>query len=151
LRAATYLYNESEARKNQAPCPGSALSNLYGPVDNGVTLDHLRDRRDLLAGPERFRRAADARVQGMDARLPRLDQGVSALVQDLHDRGLDRDVVVVWGEFGRTPRVNAMGGRDHWHRVSCALLAGGGMKTGQVIGSPRPGISRRCNDRDRPF
>ena len=68
--------------------------------------------------------------------LPRLDQAVSALVQDIHDRGMDKDVsVVVWGEFGRSPRINKDAGRDHWPRVSCALLAGGGMRTGQVIGS----------------
>jgi len=68
--------------------------------------------------------------------LPLLDQGVSALVEDLHQRGLDKDVsVVVWGEFGRTPTINKDAGRDHWSRVSCGLLAGGGMKTGQVIGA----------------
>jgi hypothetical protein len=68
--------------------------------------------------------------------IPALDVGLSALVNDLHDRGLDRDVsVVVWGEFGRTPKINANGGRDHWPSIGCALLAGGGMKTGQVIGS----------------
>jgi hypothetical protein len=67
--------------------------------------------------------------------MPLLDQAVSALVSDLHERGLDKDVsVVVWGEFGRTPRVNKSAGRDHWPQVSCALLAGGGMRTGQVIG-----------------
>jgi len=74
------------------------------------------------------------------ARLPdqlaRFDQGITALVEDLHRRGLDRDVsVVAWGEFGRTPRINKDGGRDHWPQVSCCLLAGGGMRTGQVIGS----------------
>jgi hypothetical protein len=68
--------------------------------------------------------------------FPLLDQGLSALVGDLHDRGLDRDVsVVVWGEFGRTPVINAQAGRDHWPRVACALMAGGGMRTGQVIGA----------------
>ena len=68
--------------------------------------------------------------------LPYFDQGVSALIEDLHQRGLDKDVsVVVWGEFGRTPRINANGGRDHWPQVSFALLAGGGLRTGQVIGS----------------
>jgi uncharacterized protein (DUF1501 family) len=68
--------------------------------------------------------------------LPLLDQGVSALVEDLHHRGLDKDVsVVIWGEFGRTPTINKDAGRDHWPTVSCALLAGGGMRTGQVIGS----------------
>ena len=70
------------------------------------------------------------------ADLPLLDQGVSALVEDLHQRGLERDVsVVVWGEFGRTPKINAQAGRDHWPNVSCTLLAGGGMRTGQVIGT----------------
>ena len=68
--------------------------------------------------------------------LPLLDQGVSALIEDLHQRGLEKEVsVVVWGEFGRTPTINKDGGRDHWPRVSCAVVAGGGMKTGQVIGS----------------
>ena len=68
--------------------------------------------------------------------LPLLDQGLTALITDLHQRGLDKDVsVVVWGEFGRTPFINKDGGRDHWPRVSCALLAGGGMRTGQVIGA----------------
>ena len=68
--------------------------------------------------------------------MPMFDQGVSALIQDLHDRGLNKDVAVcVWGEFGRTPKINKNGGRDHWPRVSCALLAGGGMKHGQVIGA----------------
>lgn len=67
--------------------------------------------------------------------LPPFDQGVSALVEDLHQRGLDKDVTVIaWGEFGRTPKINKGGGRDHWPQVSCALLAGGGMRTGQAIG-----------------
>jgi len=69
-------------------------------------------------------------------RIPKLDMALAALVEDLHMRGLDRDVsVVVWGEFGRTPRINKKAGRDHWQPVSFALLAGGGMRTGQVIGS----------------
>jgi len=68
--------------------------------------------------------------------MPLLDRAVAALVGDLHERGLDKDVaVVVWGEFGRTPRINKDAGRDHWPQVSCALLAGGGMRTGQVIGA----------------
>jgi hypothetical protein len=68
--------------------------------------------------------------------LPLLDQGLSALIEDIHARGLDKDIsVVVWGEFGRTPTINKEAGRDHWPRVSCALLAGGGMKLGQVIGA----------------
>ncbi|MCH8830212.1 MAG: DUF1501 domain-containing protein, partial [Planctomycetes bacterium] len=72
----------------------------------------------------------------MRERLPLLDKGLSALVSDLHDRGMDKDVsVLVCSEFGRTPKVNKKAGRDHWPRANCALLAGGGMRTGQVIGS----------------
>jgi hypothetical protein len=68
--------------------------------------------------------------------FPVFDQCVSALVEDLHQRGLDRDcTVIVMGEFGRTPKISAQVGRDHWPQVNCALLAGGGMKTGQVIGT----------------
>jgi len=68
--------------------------------------------------------------------FPMLDQGVTALIEDLERRDMLDDVtVVVWGEFGRTPKINERAGRDHWPGVSCALLAGGGMRTGQVIGA----------------
>ncbi|MDB5313103.1 MAG: hypothetical protein JWO38_7305 [Gemmataceae bacterium] len=68
--------------------------------------------------------------------FPVFDQCVSALVEDLHQRGLDEDcTVIAMGEFGRTPRISAQVGRDHWPQVNCALLAGGGMPTGQVIGA----------------
>ena len=70
------------------------------------------------------------------ATLPALDQGIAALVEDLESRGMLDDIsVVVWGEFGRTPKINGNAGRDHWPSVAGALLAGGGMRTGQVIGS----------------
>ncbi len=257
-------YNGSELRQNHAPCLGSVLSRLQGPVDktvppfvglapkmghmewadpgqpgflglehgplkpdgelmgdmvlNGVTLDRLNDRRRLLTSLDRFRHGVDT-MKGMDALdqrafdlltskklvdaldiskedpkvrerygvgtkdnvddggpcwnhqflaarrlveagarcvtlafgrwdfhgdnfgqlkkyLPMLDSAVTALVQDIYDRGLDKDVsVVVWGEFGRSPRINKDAGRDHWPRVAAGLLAGGGMRTGQVIGS----------------
>jgi hypothetical protein len=66
----------------------------------------------------------------------KLDQCFTALVDDLEARGMLDDVTVIaWGEFGRTPRINPQAGRDHWPQVSCALLAGGGMRTGQVIGA----------------
>jgi hypothetical protein len=68
--------------------------------------------------------------------LPLFDQGITALVEDIYARGLDRDVtVIVWGEFGRTPKINKEAGRDHWARVNSAILSGGGMKVGQVIGT----------------
>jgi len=68
--------------------------------------------------------------------LPLFDVGLSALIQDLDERGLLEDIAVVaWGEFGRTPKINANAGRDHWPRVAGALLAGGGLRCGQVLGS----------------
>jgi hypothetical protein len=78
----------------------------------------------------------------------KLDQCLTALVEDLDVRGMLDDVTVIaWGEFGRTPKINKDAGRDHWPQVSCAILAGGGMKTGQVIGSTdRDG----ANAKDRP-
>lgn len=74
---------------------------------------------------------------------PQLDQSLYALITDLHERGLDQDVlVVVWGEMGRTPRVGTQrgttAGRDHWPQSGFTLLAGGGLKMGQVIGATDP-------------
>lgn len=67
---------------------------------------------------------------------PILDHALTVLIEDLKERDLIDDVLVVaWGEFGRTPKINAKGGRDHWPRVAMGLMAGGGLKTGQVIGS----------------
>lgn len=68
--------------------------------------------------------------------IPAFDQALSALLEDLTERGLIDDVtVLVWGEFGRTPAISKSAGRDHWPNVACALLAGGGLRTGQVLGS----------------
>ncbi len=83
--------------------------------------------------------------------LPTFDRGISALINDIHQRGLDKDVtVVVWGEFGRTPRINKDAGRDHWASVNGALLAGGGMKTGQAIGATDK-IGAYANVRPVPY
>ena len=68
--------------------------------------------------------------------LPNLDRGIANLVQDLHDRGMGDDVVLmVAGEFGRTPKVNNNAGRDHWSPVMSAMVAGGGLKMGQAVGA----------------
>lgn len=68
--------------------------------------------------------------------FPDFDQALSALVEDLNERSLLQDTTVIaWGEFGRTPKINKDAGRDHWPNVSCAVLAGGGMQTGQIIGA----------------
>ena len=71
-----------------------------------------------------------------DELLPMLDQGLSALLEDLDQRGLlEETLVVVMGEFGRTPRINAQAGRDHWGSCSSTVLAGGGIRGGTVHGS----------------
>lgn len=71
----------------------------------------------------------------MREQLPQLDQGFHALVSDLYDRGLDKDVaVVLWGEFGRAPKISRGDGRDHWPEAGAAVVAGGGFRVGQVIG-----------------
>jgi uncharacterized protein DUF1501 len=71
----------------------------------------------------------------MRDQLPELDLAVFALVTDLYDRGLQNDVaVVIWGEFGRAPRISRIAGRDHWPEAGAALIAGGGFKVGQAIG-----------------
>ena len=68
--------------------------------------------------------------------VPVVDHALATLVADLGERGMLDDVLIVaWGEFGRTPKVNAKAGRDHWPRVSPGLMAGGGIRTGQVIGA----------------
>jgi hypothetical protein len=82
--------------------------------------------------------------------LPKVDRGIANLIQDLYDRGLDKDVVtVMWGEFGRTPKINNNdGGRDHWSPVMSALVAGGGLRMGQAIGASS---SRGEHPKDRPL
>jgi hypothetical protein len=82
--------------------------------------------------------------------LPLVDRGVANLIQDLHDRGMADDVVtVMWGEFGRTPKINnSDAGRDHWSPVMSALIAGGGLKMGQAIGSSS---AKAEYPKDRPY
>src|SRR6185503_12039944 len=71
-----------------------------------------------------------------DTLLPQLDQGLAALLTRLNARGLlDSTAVFVTGEFGRTPQVNPRAGRDHWPRAMFALLAGGGVRGGRVLGA----------------
>jgi hypothetical protein len=74
--------------------------------------------------------------EGYQSLLPLYDRCIAALINDLHERGLSDDVcVVAWGEFGRTPKVNKAGGRDHWPGAGCVLFAGGGLKVGQYVGA----------------
>lgn len=82
--------------------------------------------------------------------LPELDRGLGNLIRDLHDRGMENDVITVcWGEFGRNPKINGDdGGRDHWPYAMSAMIAGGGLKMGQAIGSTN---ARGEHPKDRPY
>lgn len=89
----------------------------------------------MLQGDYNWDWHKDVFAEGRGA-LPLLDLGLSAMLEDLDERGLLDDVAIVaWGEFGRTPKINGNAGRDHWPRVAGGLLAGGGLKCGQTIGS----------------
>jgi uncharacterized protein (DUF1501 family) len=81
-----------------------------------------------------------------------MDQALSALIEDIHQRGLDRKILVLaLGEFGRTPRVTTLSGhlgRDHWPQAMCALTSGGGLRAGQVVGATN---SRGEHPKERPL
>ena len=117
---------KSRSRLGQQPAPA-------GPAAGGGR----RPRRDAVAGhlgPSR-RRSAGGIFPSLKTMLPLLDQGIHALLTDLHERGLDQDVlVVVLGEFGRTPKVNEGAGREHWAEAGCVLFAAAAWTMGQVIG-----------------
>jgi hypothetical protein len=113
-------------------------------VEAGVTFVTLNTAPDSLSwdwhrnivNDNRPTDGSDGPSRGMEITGPPLDQMLSGLITDIYDRGLDKKVLlVVWGEFGRTPRVNKTGGRDHWGSLMSILLAGGGLKVGQVIGT----------------
>ena len=74
-------------------------------------------------------------AMGMKNLGPQVDHAVAAFLQDTAERGIDQDILlVITGEFGRTPRINGSAGRDHWAPLSTLALAGGGLKMGQVVG-----------------
>lgn len=90
-------------------------------------------------------------LKGLKSRAGNVDQGVSALIEDLDQRGmLDNTLVVITGEFGRTPRINKRGGRDHWGRLCTLALAGGGLRMGQVIGESSPRVEVPATTPIRP-
>jgi Protein of unknown function (DUF1501) len=127
----------------------AAVRDRYGPTRFGQSL--LLARRLVEAGVSLVRvnwtRVAGApnnghwdthsqNTAGLRALMPIMDRGYSALLEDLAVRGLLDDTLVVWmGEFGRTPRLNGSGGRDHWGNVFSVALAGGGIVGGRVIGA----------------
>lgn len=124
-----------------------SLRERYGKHDAGRSC--LLARRFIEAGAafaslrigswDHHGNAGGTVTSGAEENCPPMDQAVSALIEDLYDRGLDRRVLLVlWGEFGRTPRINSSAGRDHWPQAMSVLLSGGGIRTGQVLGATSP-------------
>lgn len=113
-------------------------------VESGVTFVTLNTAPDCLRWDWHVSITRENREQpspggpnvGMEWSGPPLDRALSALITDLSERELCRNVLlVVWGEFGRSPKINLTGGREHWPRLGSVLLVGGGLKMGQVIGA----------------
>jgi hypothetical protein len=122
---------------NGAPRVPQSLLMARRLVEAGVRVVTLNySKWDWHGGKNAEGRADNSIFLREQEDFPIFDQCLSALIEDLHDRGLDEDCsVIVMGEFGRTPKISAQVGRDHWPQVNCAFLAGGGMKHGQYIGS----------------
>jgi hypothetical protein len=115
-----------------------------------TVVDHGWDTHQQIA-----RELPDSRFPG-SGKIPSLDRAYAALLDDLHQRGLlESTLVVLMGEFGRTPKLNALGGRDHWPRAGFVALAGGGVRGGQVIGATNPfgesPIDRAVSPQDLAF
>ncbi len=150
-------------------------ARAFDMVTSGVVREALNNEKEAAAVRERYkgvesfltaRRLVEAGVscvtlsiggwdthsnnfQTLKKQLPQVDRGIANLIGDLHERGMDKDVaVVMWGEFGRTPKVNGSAGRDHWSPVMSALVAGGGLKMGQAVGSS---TARGERPKDRPY
>jgi len=150
-------------------------ARAFDMVTSGVVREALNNEKEAAAVRERYkgvesfltaRRLVEAGVscvtlsiggwdthsnnfQTLKKQLPQVDRGIANLIGDLHERGMDKDVaVVMWGEFGRTPKVNGTAGRDHWSPVMSALVAGGGLKMGQAVGSS---TARGERPKDRPY
>lgn len=125
----TPLANESADRFRTAEGPKAILKFLLARrlIEAGVRCVSL-SISDFDTHSKNFPRMRNL--------VPLVDFGLHALITDLDDRGMLDDVsIIAWGEFGRTPKVNKNGGRDHWPNVAPAILAGGGMRVGQVIGA----------------
>jgi hypothetical protein len=138
-----------------------AIRTRYGDHDAGKSC--LLARRFVEAGAgfvslrigswDHHGNAGGTVTSGMKDNAPKFDQAVAALIADLAERGLSENVLVlVWGEFGRTPRINSSAGRDHWPQAMSVVMAGGGLKTGQVLGATNKKgehpIDRACSPAD---
>ncbi len=122
---------------NGAPRVPQSLLIARRLIETGVRVVTLNySKWDWHGGTNAEGRANNSIFVREQEDFPIFDRCVSALIEDLHQRGLADDcAVIIWGEFGRTPKISNIVGRDHWPQVNCALMAGGKFKHGQVIGA----------------
>jgi hypothetical protein len=134
-RYGRHLWGQSCLLARRLAEAGTAVvSVIANTPENGPKFTNWDDHPGNAMRPGHF-------AEYMRVRLPYFDQAVAALVEDVHDRGLDRDVLIlVMGEFGRTPRLrtgppdNSIG-RDHWPDAYSVLVSGGGLRMGEVVGA----------------
>jgi hypothetical protein len=120
-------FGDACARSRQLVDIGArcVVVNMFDTVYDRVTWDCHADRHSLASTLDDYRRTL----------CPTLDRALAALLDDLSERGmLEETLVIAMGEIGRTPRLNANGGRDHWPGCWSIVMAGGGVRGGQVIG-----------------
>lgn len=122
---------------NGAPRVPQSMLVARRLIETGVRVVTLNySKWDWHGGTNTEGRANNSIFVREQEEFPIFDRCVSALLEDLHQRGLADDcAVVIWGEFGRTPKISGIVGRDHWPQVNCAFMAGGKFKHGQVIGA----------------
>jgi len=152
------LGHEYEAKGDaaaKAGKPGKELAEIYMHAFDACRVGRYRtpDSAGKLTAYQHslrmFRKAAkyfdppleiiELPFEGGKKLIPPFDAAFAALVDDLHQRGLNRKVLVIaMGEFGRTPRMNPEGGRDHWGNTFNVAFAGGGLRTGQAVGKSNP-------------
>jgi uncharacterized protein (DUF1501 family) len=144
-----------------APTPGAKARNSYAAQFSPIALGRqlLMARRliqsgcgfvtvtcggwDMHGGGKEF-----TMRDGLNTLTPAVDKAVSAFIEDINQRGMADDVLLVMtGEFGRTPRINKSGGRDHWGNLCPLVFVGGGLKMGQVIGQSDPHGGEPISDR----
>lgn len=135
--------------KQEAP----EVIDRYGAKKNRDAERFLLSRRLIEAGVRNVAFSIGGwdthnnNFKSLRTKLPVLDTALAALIEDLHDSGrLDDTIIMMSGEFGRTPRINSRAGRDHWPRAGFFFLAGGGLRTGQVIGSTNR-LGEKAEDR----
>jgi hypothetical protein len=141
IRDALDLNRESDRLREQYGSAGVDFLRARRLVEAGVSVVSVAARFSVRIGGGIFDPGGwdthGYNFKILRAKLPIYDQAIFALLSDLSTRGLDQDVaVVVWGEFGRTPRIgdSTPDGRGHWQNAGCALVAGGGLRMGQVVG-----------------